>query len=416
MFKMSLYENVKKMLGIAAEKINLDKGIHERLKKCSRTLIVSIPVRMDDGTIKVFDGYRAQHNTARGPGKGGIRYHPNVTLEEVQALAMLMSFKCAVVDLPLGGAKGGIACNPKTMSEGEIERLTRRYTSEIINIIGPTKDIPAPDINTSKREMAWIMDTYSMNIGETTLGVVTGKPLEVGGSLGRETATGTGLFYIMEETARKLKMNLKNANIAIQGFGNVGSALGLILHKMNMGKVIAVSDSMGGIYNPDGIDCEKLKKHAIETGSVINFEGTTSISNRDLLTMDCDFLVPAAIENQITTEIAEKIQAKVIIEGANGPTYPDADKVLDERGITVVPDILANSGGVTVSYFEWVQDLHSFFWDLERVRAELKRLLIKSFNEVWITSEKYKTSLRHGAYILAISRIANAMKVRGLFP
>ncbi|MHA1270379.1 MAG: Glu/Leu/Phe/Val family dehydrogenase [Candidatus Helarchaeota archaeon] len=413
---MSFYENTQKLLSKVAKKINLEPGLYERLKKCSRILIVSIPIRMDDGSIKVFEGYRAQHNTARGPGKGGVRYHPDVNLSEIQALAMLMTWKCAVVDLPLGGAKGGIACDPKQLSVNELERLTRRYTSEIINMIGPSKDIPAPDMNTSKREMAWIMDTYSMNIGVTTLGVVTGKPVELGGSLGRESATGTGLFYIIEEVAKKLDMDLKNSTIAIQGFGNVGSALGLLINKEKAGKVIAVSDSSGGIYNPDGIDCNKLKSHILKTRSVINFEDAENISNKELLTLKCDFLVPAAIENQITKEIAQDIKAKVIIEGANGPTYLEADNILEKKQIIVVPDILANAGGVTVSYFEWVQDLHSFFWDLNRVQFELKRLLIKSFNEVWKIAQEYNTNLRLAAYILAVSRVANAMKLRGLFP
>jgi glutamate dehydrogenase (NAD(P)+) len=413
---MSFFENTKKLLTKVAKKIDLDDGIFERLKNSSKVLIVSVPIRLDNGKIKVFKGYRVHHNTARGPGKGGLRYHPDVNLDEMQALAMLMTWKCAVVDLPLGGAKGGIACDPKQMSITEIERLTRRYTSEIVNMLGPTKDIPAPDINTNKQIMAWIMDTYSMDIGATTLGVVTGKPIEIGGSLGRETATGTGLFYILEEVVNVLNIDLSNSTIAIQGYGNVGSAFGVILQKQNKGKVVAVSDMRGGIYNSDGIDCLKLKAHVIKTGSVVDFEGMESISNEDLLTMEVDFLVPAAIENQITKEIAPKIKAKIIIEGANGPTTPDADEILNKKGIIVVPDILANAGGVTVSYFEWVQDLHSFFWDLDRIHTELRRLLTKSFKEVWETSKKYNTDLRLAAYILAVSRVSDAMRLRGLFP
>ena len=413
---MSFFENTKKLLTKVAKKINLDEGLYERLKNCSKVLIVSVPIRRDNGEIKVFKGYRVHHNTARGPGKGGLRYHPDVSLDEMQALAMLMTWKCAVVDLPLGGAKGGIACDPKQMSITEIERLTRRYTSEIVHMLGPAKDIPAPDINTNKQIMAWIMDTYSMDVGATTLGVVTGKPIEIGGSLGRETATGTGLYYILEEVASVLNIDLNTSTIAIQGYGNVGSAFGVILQQNKKGKVIAVSDSIGGIYNPNGIDCIKLKDHVKKTGSVVDFEGTESITNEDLLTMKVDFLIPAAIENQITKEIAPQIKAKIIIEGANGPTTPDADEILNKKGTIVIPDILANAGGVTVSYFEWVQDLHSFFWDLDRIHTELRRLLTKSFKEVWDTSKKYNTDLRLAAYILAVSRVSDAMRLRGLFP
>ncbi|MHA1310350.1 MAG: Glu/Leu/Phe/Val family dehydrogenase [Candidatus Helarchaeota archaeon] len=413
---MSFYENAKKMLAKSAEIIKLEQGIYEQLKKCTKTLIVSVPIKMDDGSIKVFDGYRVQHNTARGPGKGGLRFHPNVTLDEVRALAMLMTWKCAVVNLPLGGAKGGITCNPNELSVNEIERLTRRYTSAIIDLIGPEKDIPAPDINTSKREMGWIMDTYSMNVGATTLGVVTGKPVEMGGSLGRETATGTGLYFILEEIAKKLDIDLKNATIAIQGFGNVGSSFALRLYEEKVGKVIAVSDLKGGIYNPDGINCKELFEYAKRNKGVSDFKGTKNITNEELLTLDCDFLVPAAIEGQITEKIAPNVKAKVIIEGANGPTVSAADDILNKKGIVIVPDILANAGGVIVSYFEWVQDLHSFFWDLERVQSELKRLLKKSFNDVWEISKKYNTNLRMAAYILGVSRVADAMKMRGLFP
>ncbi|MBD3226627.1 MAG: glutamate dehydrogenase [Candidatus Lokiarchaeota archaeon] len=413
---MTFYENTKKILAKAAEKIDLESSLYERLKKCSRIQIVSVPIKMDDGTVKVFDGYRAQHNTARGPGKGGLRYHPKVNLDEIQALAMLMTWKCAVVNLPLGGAKGGITCDPASMSQSEIERLTRRYTSSIIGMIGPSKDIPAPDINTSAKEMAWIMDTYSMNVGTTTLGVVTGKPVEMGGSLGRETATGTGLFYILEEIAKKLKIELENSTIAIQGYGNVGSALGSIITREKKGKIIAVSDIDGGIYNPNGINGIELRDYVEETGSVVDFPNTKSLTNEELLTLKVDFLIPAAIENQITEEIARDLKAKIIVEGANGPTIPEADDLLDEREIIIVPDILANAGGVTVSYFEWVQDLHSFFWDLDRVHYELRKLLTRSFNEVWETSKKYKTDLRLAAYIVAVSRVANAMRLRGLFP
>jgi len=328
-----------------------------------------------------------------------------------------MSIKCSVIGLPYGGAKGAVNVDPKKLSKKEIERLTRRYTSAIIRMIGPHKDIPAPDMGTSKQHMAWIMDTYSMDVGETTLGVVTGKPVELGGSLGREEATGRGLLYILEEFFKRKNLKLdQNTTIAVQGFGNVGSTIAMLLYEEFKCKIIAISDIKGGIYNANGIDPFKLKKHEILTGSVINFEGTKPISNRELLQLECDVLIPAATENQITKDIAPGIKAKFILEGANGPTTTEADKILDEKGITIIPDILANAGGVTVSYFEWVQDLHSYFWDLSRIRDELKKILLRAFDQVYQLAEKEKINMRTAAYMVAVSRLAKAVELRGIFP
>ncbi len=357
------YVNALKQLEIAAKQLNLETWIHEILKHCMHISIVSLPVKMDDGSVKVFEGFRAQHNSALGPTKGGIRYSPDVTLDEIKALSMWMTWKCAVAGLPYGGAKGGIKCDPKKLSKGELERLTRRYTYAIIKILGPKKDVPAPDVNTDKQVMAWIMDSYSMGVGETTLGVVTGKPISIGGSHGREFATGRGLAYVTREICKKIGFPLgPKTTIAIQGYGNVGSGVGEILVKEMKCKLIGVSDSMGGVYSKNGIDPFLLKKHERKTRSVVNFQNMKPITNEDLLSLECDILIPAAVENQIHKTNSKNVQAKLIVEGANGPTTPEADIILNKKGITVVPDILANSGGVIVSYFEWVQDLHSYFW------------------------------------------------------
>jgi glutamate dehydrogenase/leucine dehydrogenase len=411
------YQIALKQLEIAAEELNLEPWIHEILKHCMQISVVSIPIKMDDGTVQVFEGYRAQHNIALGPSKGGIRYSPEVTMDEMKALSMWMTWKCAVVGLPYGGAKGGIVCDPINLSKGELERLTRRYTYAIIRILGPHKDVPAPDVNTDKQVMAWIMDSYSMGVGETTLGVVTGKPISIGGSLGREEATGRGLSYVTREICKKMGIVLgPQVKIAVQGYGNVGSVTAKILAGEMGCKLVAVSDINGGIYGAKGIDPVALKKYEREMGSVIGFPGTKPISNADLLALDCDILIPAAIENQIRKDNANSIRTKLIVEGANGPTTPEADEILKSKGITVVPDILANAGGVIVSYFEWVQDLHSYFWDLDRVNQELEGHIVKAFNEVNKLAEERKVSLRTAAYMIAVGRIAEAIRVRGLYP
>lgn len=410
------YENALAQLEQASKIIDLDKNVHEVIKHPERINIVYCPVCMDDDSVKVFEGFRVIHSTARGPAKGGLRYSPFVTMEEVMALAFWMTMKTAVAGLPYGGSKGGIVCNPKELSLKEIERLTRRYTSSI-QTFSPYKDIPAPDINTNKQIMSWIMDTYSMNVGQTSLGVVTGKPVEIGGSLGREAATGTGLLYVIKDFFKKKEEKLgSNTKIAIQGFGNVGSTIGMLLYQEYNCKIIAVSDEKGGISNSDGINTLKLKEHEIKTDSVVQFKGSKPISNEELLELECDLLIPAATENQITNKIAENVKARYIVEGANGPTLQTADKILEEKGIIVVPDILANSGGVIVSYFEWVQDLHSFFWDLERVNQELNRIIGLAFKEVYDLYTEKKISMRMAAYASAIERVATAIRLRGIYP
>ncbi len=411
------YKMALKQLEIAAKQLNLEPWIHEVLKHCMHIAVVSLPVKMDDGTVRVFEGYRAQHNTALGPSKGGLRYSSYVTMDEIKALSMWMTWKCAVAGLPYGGAKGGIVCNPKDMSKDELERLTRRYTYAIINMLGPRKDVPAPDVSTNQQIMAWMMDSYSMGVGETTLGVVTGKPISIGGSHGREEATGRGVSFVTREICKKRNITLgPNMTVAIQGYGNVGSVVGKILGTEFGCKIIGVSDIQGGVFNPDGLDPVRLKQHELNTGSVLDFPETKPITNAELLGLECDILCPAAIENQITKNNAETIRAKLIIEGANGPTTPEADAILEKKGITVVPDILANAGGVIVSYFEWVQDLHSYFWDLNRVNQELESHIVKAFHEVYDLAQKEKVSLRTAAYLIAVGRIAEAVRVRGLYP
>jgi len=398
-----------------AKAINLDPGIYEILRKPKRSLIVSIPIKMDDGSIKVFTGYRVQHNLTRGPAKGGIRYHPDVTLDEVKALAMLMTFKCAVVGIPFGGAKGGIVCDPKKMSEGELERLTRRYTSEIVSIIGPEKDIPAPDVNTNPKVMAWIMDTYSMDVGYSVPGVVTGKPVSIGGSLGRSAATARGVMYTIFNAAKALGFDPLSQRFVIQGFGNVGGNLARLLFQEGC-RIIAVSDIEGGIYNPKGLDPIKVSKTLKEFGSVIHFKDADKITNDELLTLDCDILVPAALEDQITEDNADKVKARLIAEAANGPTTPIADKILEDKGIFVIPDILANAGGVTVSYFEWVQGLQFYFWSEREVNLKLRDIMEKAFENVYRISREKKVSMRKAALMLAIERVAEATRIRGLYP
>lgn len=412
------YEMAVKQLEEVASFIKLKPSVLEYLKHPKREFIVSIPVRMDDGSVKIFTGYRVQHNFALGPTKGGFRYHPNVTLDEVRALAMWMTWKCAVMDLPYGGAKGGVKVDPKQLSEGELERLTRRYAFELIPIIGPEKDIPAPDVNTNSRTMAWFMDTYSMAVGYTSPGVVTGKPIEIGGSKGRVEATGKGVIFILNELVKKLDLKPENVRIAIQGFGNVGSHAALDAYKIGY-KVVAVSDVSGGIYEPNGLDIPNVFDWVMQNPNkqITSYPEYSKITNKELLEMDdIDVLIPAALEGVITENNADNIKAKVIIEGANGPTTPEAEKVLIGKNKIVVPDVLANAGGVNVSYFEWVQDLQSFFWEEEEINSKLKKMMVKAFDRVWTYSKEQNISLRMAAYAYAVSKVARALELRGIFP
>lgn len=414
--KVNPFEEMKKMVDMAGKRLGLDAGVLEVLKHPKRELTVNFPVRMDDGSIKVFTGYRVQHNEARGPYKGGIRYHQNVDIDEVRALAAWMTWKTAVVGIPYGGAKGGIIANPKTMSVGEIERMTRRYASEISIIIGPHKDIPAPDVNTSGREMAWIMDTYSMQKGYSIPGVITGKPLNIGGSLGRPEATSRGLVFSVREAAKRTGMNLKGATCAIQGYGNVGAFAHKLIERDFGSKVIAVTDSKGGIINEKGLKYDEVWAHKQKTGSVVGFPGSKPISNEAILELKVDVLLPCALENVITKENADKIKAKIVGEGANGPTTVDADAIMWKNKVLVLPDIMANAGGVTVSYFEWVQDLANYFWTEDEVNDRLDRVITKAFQEVWDMHEKHKCNMREAAYMVAVKRVADATTTRGFYP
>ncbi|QLH75704.1 MAG: Glu/Leu/Phe/Val dehydrogenase [Methanomassiliicoccales archaeon] len=396
--------------------IGLSDCMIEVLKRPRRELTVNFPVKMDDGRWRNFTGFRVQHNSARGPCKGGIRYHPNVSLDEVRALAMWMTWKCAVVGIPYGGSKGGVICNPKEMSRGELERLTRRFTSEIQIIIGPKADIPAPDVYTDAQTMAWVMDTYSTNVGYSVLGVVTGKPVEVGGSKGREDATSRGIMYVAQRAAKAKGLDLKGSEVVVQGFGNVGWNTARLLSKEAGCKIIAVSDSNGGILDRDGLDPVKVMEHKRHNGTVEGYGRSDKITNEELLELDCDLLVPAALENQITRANADRIKARMIVEGANGPTTPDADAILFEREIMLVPDILANAGGVTASYFEWVQDLQYLFWTVEEVNGRLKQIMDASFDKILELSRQKKVDMRTAANIIAIKDVARAIELRGLFP
>jgi glutamate dehydrogenase (NAD(P)+) len=400
---------------VAAECLNLEPWLAEKIKYPRREFVVRFPLRFDDGHTELMTGYRVQHNTLRGPAKGGIRYHPNVDLDEVRALAGWMTWKCAVVNLPYGGAKGGIQCDPSRMSQTELERMTRRFTWEISPIIGPEKDIPAPDVNTNPQVMAWIVDTYSVFKGYTCNSVVTGKPLEIGGSLGRFKATSRGVIFMMQEAAKILQVPIPNATVVVQGYGNVGYHAAQLAEEIGA-KVIAVSDIEGGIFNPDGLDTAAVYDHWRATGSVVGYPEADAINNRELLELPCDFLIPAALEGQITRENAQRINAKVIVEGANGPTTPFADDILDEKGIFVIPDILANSGGVTVSYFEWVQNVQKLFWTEEDVNKQLHQIMTRAFHEVYDLSVQKKVNMRTAAYMLAIGRVAAAKRLRGIFP
>ena len=387
----------------------------ETLKHPKRTLIVDVPIHLDNGTVAHFEGYRVQHNTSRGPGKGGVRFHQDVTLSEVMALAAWMSIKNAAVNVPYGGAKGGIRVDPKNLSKGELERMTRRYTSEIGIIIGPTKDIPAPDVNTNEQIMAWMMDTYSMNEGSTATGVVTGKPVDLGGSLGRREATGRGVFTVGEEAAKHIGLEISGCNVAVQGFGNVGSIAAKLFAQAGA-RVVAVQDHAGTIYCGAGLDVPALINHVAAQGSVLGFTAAEIMARDAFWDVDCDILIPAALDQQITADNAHRILARLIIEGANGPTTPEADDILQERNILVVPDVIANAGGVTVSYFEWVQDFSSFFWSEDEINARLVRIMREAFGAIWLVAMEHKVTLRTAAFIVACKRILHARELRGLYP
>ena len=408
------FDDVLEQIDRAAAVLQPNPDSLEPLRHPRRQVIVSVPVMMDDAHLRVFEGYRVVYDNSRGPGKGGIRYHPDVTLDECKALAAWMAWKCAVVDIPFGGAKGGVACDPLRMSEGELERITRRYISEIFDLIGPTVDIPAPDLGTSPRVMAWVMDTFSMKKGYVEPGVVTGKPIALGGSGGRVEATGRGLTIVTRETLRRTGRELAGASVAIQGFGNVGSNAAKLLHAAGA-LVVAVSDVGGAVYNPRGLDLPRLLAYHRETGHLGGFPGTQTLDNEALLRLPVDVLLPAALEQVISADNAADIQAPVIVEGANGPTTPDADEILDRRGVLVVPDILANAGGVVVSYFEWVQDRYGYFWKEDDVNARLEDKMVAAFDAVWSTRERFEVDSRTAAYILAVQRIIEARELRGLY-
>jgi glutamate dehydrogenase (NAD(P)+) len=400
---------------LAADRIGLDDGMREVLRHPKRQLTVSIPIQMDDGSVRVFHGYRVQHNIARGPAKGGIRYHPKVTLDEVKALASWMTWKCATVNIPYGGGKGGVTCDPKRMSRGELERMTRRYASEISIIIGPDRDIPAPDVYTDAQTMAWIMDTYSMTVGYSALGVVTGKPIGLGGSVGRNEATARGALFCIREACAVLRKKVRDCTVAVQGAGNAGAIVARLLQE-DGARVIAISDTRGGAHATRGLDMAQVMAHKEKTGSVVGVKGAERISNDELLELKCDVLVPAALENQITMKNVKAVRARIVAEAANGPTTPGADRVLADRGVFVIPDILCNAGGVTVSYFEWAQDMQGFFWEEAAVNRELEKFMKRAFGEVHGASRAHKVDMRTAAYILAVGRVAEATRVRGLFP
>ena len=410
------YQTAVQQLDEASKLIKLGDGMRQVLANPKRVLTVSLPIKMDNNEIEVFTGFRSQHNDARGPYKGGIRYHPQVSIDEVKALSMWMTWKCAVADIPYGGGKGGIICNPKEMSEDELERLTRRYAYAISDIIGPRTDIPAPDVYTGGKEMAWIMDTYSALKGNFMQPeIITGKPLAIGGSLGRTEATGRGLSFTVREASKRLKINMNTATVVVQGFGNAGQYSAQFLEEQGA-KVIAVSDSNGGVSNKDGIQVGALRKHKEKKGSVLGFPGTRPISNEDLVEMECTILVPAALENQIISKNAGKIKAKIVAEAANGPTTPDADDILYKNGIMVIPDILANGGGVTVSYFEWLQNLRREYWKEDEVNQRLDRNISKAFSDVYETHDQYTVNMRKASTLLAIKRVVEATKIRGIWP
>jgi len=409
------YQIALRQLAQVAGLLGLEDDLHAILQKPKRELTVHFPVNMTGGGTRMFTGYRVQHNTSRGPAKGGLRFHPDTDLDEVRALALWMTWKCAVVNIPFGGAKGGVVCDPKTLTLAELEDLTRRYTTEISLLIGPNSDIPAPDMGTNGQIMAWLMDTYSMHKGYTVPAVVTGKPVSIGGSEGRIDATGRGVVIVTEEAYRRLGKSLEGAAVVVQGFGNVGGAAARLFAEKGA-NVVAVSDVGGSVYNSQGLNIAALTAHVRQSGSVIGFPEADSVSNQEILELPCDVLVPAAMQGQITGVNAGKVQARMIVEGANGPTSPDADAILHDRGILLLPDVLANAGGVTVSYFEWVQDIQSFFWTEAEVNERLARILSRAFAEVWAAGETHKVDLRTAAYLVGVARVADATRTRGIYP
>jgi glutamate dehydrogenase (NAD(P)+) len=413
--RINPWQVAQRQYDIAAERLGLEPGTRAVLRVPKRELSVNFPVRMDDGSVRVFSGFRVHHNVNRGPAKGGIRFHPDTDLDEVRALAMWMTWKCAVVGIPFGGAKGGVTCDPKRLSLGELERLTRRYTTEISVLIGPERDIPAPDVNTNPQVMAWLMDTYSMHVGYSVPAVVTGKPLAIGGSQGRNEATGRGCAYTIERAAARRQVDLSQATAVIQGFGNAGSVTAILLHQMGC-RIVAVSDSRGGVYNRWGLDPRQLLVHKERTGSVIGFPEAELVTNAELLTLPCDILVPAALENQITERNADQIRARIVAEAANGPTTPEADQVLFDRGVHIIPDILCNAGGVTVSYFEWVQDLQRLFWKADEINARLHEIMDDALDAVQHMGELHQVDPRTAAQMVGVQRVAEASTLRGFYP
>lgn len=413
--EMAPWEISKDRVDYVAKRLGLPLWIRENLKSCKRVLEVDFPVRLDDGSVRTFSGYRVQHNLDRGPAKGGIRYHPSVTLDDVRALAMGMTWKCAVIGIPYGGAKGGVVCDPKKMSLAELERMTRRYASEISFLIGPERDIPAPDVNTNAQVMGWIMDTYSVNVGYSAPGVVTGKPIEIGGSEGRREATARGCLVSIALACRALGMKLSGARVAIQGHGNVGGILHQLLDEAGA-RVVAVSDSEGAVMNPKGLNPVKLAIHEKAKGTVSRFPSASAISHEDLFSVECDVFVPAALENQLTAPRARRLRARIVAEGANGPTTPDADRVFAEKKVLVIPDILCNAGGVTVSYFEWVQDIQSYFWDEKEVNQNLEKIMTRAFEAVAARSKRESVNMRTASYMIAMERVARAIQIRGIYP
>ncbi len=413
--EMNPFKIAQSQVDTVAKMLDLDEGLTDFLKNPQRELHVSFPIKMDDGSLQIFKGYRVQHNMARGPTKGGIRYHWDTDIDEVRALSMWMTWKCAVVGIPYGGAKGGVTCNPKEMSDGELERLTRRFASEISIIMGPNTDIPAPDVYTTPQTMAWIMDTYSMNHGYTVPSVITGKPIPIGGSLGRNEATARGTVITIREACKKIGLELKGASVAVQGYGNAGSIAAYLIHDMGA-KVVAISDSQGAIVNWDGIDPHAAIKHKAETGTGVGFNDYETITNEELLELEVDILIPAALENVITSANAPNIKAKISGEAANGPNTPEADRIMHENGVLFLPDILANAGGVTVSYFEWVQGLNRLFWSEEEVNERLEGIMIEAFESVYAIHKEKNINMRQAAYILAMGRVVEAIKLRGFYP
>ena len=414
--ELNPFKIAQQQFDAAADYLNLEESMRQVLKNAKRQLVVSIPVKMDGGEVSVFEGYRVQHNVARGPAKGGIRFHPGVTLDEVKALASWMTWKCATVGIPYGGGKGGVVCDPKSLSRGELERLTRRYAFEIAPIIGPDRDIPAPDVYTDEQTMAWIMDTISMVRGHTELGVVTGKPVALGGSQGRGEATARGCLYVVREACRVRGLNLRDARVAIHGFGNAGANFARLVAAEDGARVVAIADSRAGVFNEHGIGVQAALRHKAETGTVQGMPNTQAVARDEVLEADCDILLPAALENSITLSNVGRVRASIVAELANGPVTPASDRVLFDRGVLLLPDILANAGGVTVSYYEWVQDQYSYFWTEDRVRETLEQTMRAAFAGVYAAAERYRADMRTGAYILAVGRVAEATRLRGIFP